>query len=398
MKKCLSVLDSIFYSLNCYDNSKTYTFTTLFPSRFFFFCRYSSPPAPRLLRSLSLFSICPYNPATMDSAEQEALKQAIAIQGAHLGHHDTALREVTTQLTQISAVLATLTDRLNAAPAPIVPLPVEQPPAAPPTPVNAPAGLEPHIPPPAKYSGDPNTCRQFITQCQLTFNAQPLRYASEAAKVAYLVNLLEGPPLSFYNALFEQNSPLAMSAEAFAGELKRVYDHPMRGQPAGLQLSRIRQGRLSVREFVSRFQSAAVESGWNEAALITAFLNGLNRDVGREMALQREHTNLDEAINSAIKVSDQLSLWHVEPAASSTFCSEQRTFHGPSRDVPSPREDHWEIPRSSEPEPMQIDGIHLSPEEKSRRIRAQSSLYCGQAGHFTATCPIRLAKGPARGN
>lgn len=330
----------------------------------------------------------------MDSAEQEALKRAVAKQGAHLGHLDSALREVTTQLTQVSAALAALTDRLN--PAPIVPLPGEQPPAAPPAPVNAPAGPEPHIPPPAKYSGDPNTCRQFLTQCRLAFNAQPLRFAGEAARIAYLVNLLEGPPLNFYNALFERDSPLAMSADAFAGELKRVYDHPMRGQQAGLQLSRIRQGRLPVREFVSRFQSAAVESGWNAAALITAFLNGLNHDVGREIALRREHTTLDEAIKAAIQVSDQLSLWHVEPAAPPTSRSKQRTFHGSGRDVPSLCEDHREMPRSPEAEPMQIDGIHLSPEERARRIRAQSCLYCGQAGHFIATCPIRPAKGPAR--
>lgn len=341
----------------------------------------------------------------MDSAEQEALRHAVAIQGAHLGQHDTALREVTGQLTQIAAALAALTDRLNAAPVPGAQPPAapqapptgqQAPAAAPPGPESVPVGPEPHIPPPAKYSGDPNTCRQFLTQCQLTFNAQPTRYASEAAKVAYLINLLEGPPLSFYNALFEQRSPLAMSADAFAQELKRVYDHPIRGQQAGLQLSRIRQGRLSVREFVSQFQSAAVESGWNEAALITAFQNGLNHDIGREIALREECSTLDKAIKTAIKVSDQLSMWRAESAVSSTFRSEQRTPHGPRRDVPSPREVHRGMPSNSEPEPMQIDGIHLSPEEKARRIRTQSCLYCGQAGHFIVNCPIRPAKGPAR--
>ena len=328
----------------------------------------------------------------MDSAEQEALRQAVAFQGMHLGRHDTALRDVADQLSQVTSALAALTDRLNAAP-----IPIAQPPAAQPAPPAAPPGLdnvttshEPHIPPPAKYSGDPNTCRQFLTQCQLTFNAQPNRYASEAAKVAYLVNLLEGPPLSFYNALYEQRSPLAMSAEAFALELKRVYDHPIRGQQAGLRLSRIRQGRLSVREFVSQFQSSAVEFGWNEAALITAFQNGLNRDIGREIALRGEFTTLYEIINLAIKVSDQLLLWRAESAASPTYRSEQQTFHSPRREVPSSSEVRRELPSS--PEPMQIDGIHLSPEEKARRIKSQSCLYCGQAGHFIASCPRPSSK------
>lgn len=69
------------------------------------------------------------------------------------------------------------------------------------------------------------------------------------------MNLLEVPSLSFYSGLFEQHSPLIVSTDAFATELKHVYDQPMRGQQASLWLSKIHQGRLSVREFVSQFQS-----------------------------------------------------------------------------------------------------------------------------------------------
>lgn len=338
----------------------------------------------------------------MDSAEQDSLKQAVSLQGVHLGHLDASLNEVRDQLRQVTAALAVVTDRLNTVAAFQPPVAQQAPPAVPPAPpeaqpglAGAHAGTDPHIPPPAKYSGDPNTCRQFLTQCQLTFNAQPNRYAGEAAKVAYLVNLLEGPPLSFYNALFEQRSPLVMSADALATELKRVYDHPIRGQQAGLQLSKIRQGRLPVREFVSQFQGFAVESGWNEAALIIAFQNGLNRDIGRELAVRGEFTTLDEAIRSAIKVSDQLSLWRSESTVSPTYRFEQRASLGPRREVASSSEVNREMPKSPEPEPMQVDNIRLSPEEKARRIKSQSCLYCGQAGHFIAKCPIRPAKGPA---
>ena len=86
--------------------------------------------------------------------------------------------------------------------------------------------------------------------------------------------------------LFEQHSPLAMSADVFATELKRMFDHPIQGQQAGQRLSKIRQGRLTVRDFVMQFQSLAVESGWNEAALIRAFQNGLNLDIGLKQSLK----------------------------------------------------------------------------------------------------------------
>lgn len=92
---------------------------------------------------------------------------------------------------------------------------------------------EPDLPPPSKYPDDPNTCRQFIIQCQFTSNAQLSQYATDAAKIAYLANLLEGPPLSFLNALLEWYSPLDQSYTAFSAELKCVYDHPIQGQNAG---------------------------------------------------------------------------------------------------------------------------------------------------------------------
>ncbi|CAB1438218.1 unnamed protein product [Pleuronectes platessa] len=60
------------------------------------------------------------------------------------------------------------------------------------------------------------------------------------------------------------HSPPAVSAEAFATELKGMFDHPVRGQQAGQRLLKIRQGRLTVQEFVIHFQSLAAESGWNE--------------------------------------------------------------------------------------------------------------------------------------
>lgn len=77
---------------------------------------------------------------------------------------------------------------------------------------------ESHIPPPAKYLGDLNSCRQVLNQCQLTFNAQPTRYHSEVAKITYIANLLEGPPFGLFNALYEQASLSVLSFTALAAE------------------------------------------------------------------------------------------------------------------------------------------------------------------------------------
>ena len=158
-----------------------------------------------------------------------------------------------------------------------------------------------------------------------------------------------------------------------------MFDYPIRGHQAGQQLMKIRQGRLTVREFVVNFRGLAVESGWNEAALITAFQNGLNRDIGREIALRGEFRTLDEAVQLAIKTGDQLLRWRADSAGNPDYGrSEQLTSLGSRR----------EMPYFPEPESMQIDGLHLSPGEK-RTADCRPSLVCtvAELAIFLLTVP-----------
>uniref|UniRef100_A0A673BQN7 DUF4939 domain-containing protein n=1 Tax=Sphaeramia orbicularis TaxID=375764 RepID=A0A673BQN7_9TELE len=80
---------------------------------------------------------------------------------------------------------------------------------------------EPNIPAPSKYSGNPDTCRDFFTQLQLIFDSQPVRFAKDSVKIAYVASLLEGPPLSYFNALFEQDSPAVQSFSALIMRLRQ---------------------------------------------------------------------------------------------------------------------------------------------------------------------------------
>lgn len=40
-------------------------------------------------------------------------------------------------------------------------------------------------------------------------------------------------------------------------------------------------------------------------------------------------------------------------------------------------------------EPMQLGRAHLTPAERLRRLKAGECIYCGNLGHFLATCPLR---------
>uniref|UniRef100_A0A672Z875 CCHC-type domain-containing protein n=1 Tax=Sphaeramia orbicularis TaxID=375764 RepID=A0A672Z875_9TELE len=314
---------------------------------------------------------------SMDPANLDQVREAIRLQGQRLGGHEKILHSMMDQMTKLALRVSELTcTRVFTSSQPVEPValvPSVQPPD------------EPDIPPPNKYAGDPETCRNFFTQLRLIFEAQPLRFSCDAARIAYVASLLEGPPLSYFNALFESDSPVTRSFDSLCSEFKRVYDHPVRGQQAGQQLMRLKQGSMSIRQYVCRFRSLAVEAGWNELSLISAFQSGLNRTIGREMALRQELRTLEEVIAAAIHTSDQMSVWQAEPA------DERPAASSPSPQLPLPVAEAGDSARG---EAMQLGRTRLSAEEHRRRLAAGLCLYCGQEGHRVNTCPNKKRSTP----
>lgn len=60
--------------------------------------------------------------------------------------------------------------------------------------------------------------------------------------------------------------------------------------------------------------------------------------------------------------------------------------------APEPSVSTLESPKG---EPMQLGWARLSPEEWQGRLREGLYIYCGQYGHFLATCPVRTPDSPA---
>ena len=134
------------------------------------------------------------NPETQDLlatvAQHEASVQrheaALAQQEILMAKHSQLLSDVMTYVPQIF-------DRLSAVQAAAaVPLPDPQ--------KSAPL-VEPRLPPPQRFSGDPSACGGFLIQCSLTFELQPSSFPSDRAKIAYIITLLSGKALSWATAV-----------------------------------------------------------------------------------------------------------------------------------------------------------------------------------------------------
>lgn len=317
-----------------------------------------------------------------------SLHQAISSQGALLGQHETLLRslvesnnallkqvsQLTGQVSQLSihavppASIASQAaiDNATASVSSSLPVPVR----------------EPNVPVPERYSGDIGTCQSFLTQVSLVFDLQPLSYSTERAKIAYLVSLLSGAAREWGTSVWERQEGVCQSYQAFVGEMKKVFDHPIQGKDAGYRLLSIRQGTRRVTEYAIEFRTLAASSGWNDESLQGAFYAGLQDNIKDELSAREETSSLDQTVALATRIDNRLR----ERRRERTRRSESpRGLVVRGTYTPHGR-------RSPEPEPMQIGRVQLSAEERQHRRDANACMYCGKPGHYLATCPQRREK------
>lgn len=104
------------------------------------------------------------------------------------------------------------------------------------------------------------------------------------------------------------------------------------------QLFSLHQGKLPVADYAVKFRTLAATGGWNEAALITAYRQGLNSTIRQQMAIY---------VTSLV--------WKALFNAQSTFrlyaCLLDQPAHSHSSASPPVA--------TPAPEPMQVDTVHL---------------------------------------
>ncbi len=329
----------------------------------------------------------------MDSADLEPVRHAVSSQGAILGQHSTALQEIMGKLQDLSLRMETLQDSL------------QDPPPAPGLVASAAANppREPWVSPPERYDGNLGQCKTFLMQCGLVFALQPLTYATERSKIAYLIGLLRGAALEWASVHWRRQDQVTTTYVAFTTEMTKVFDHPVQGNDASMRLFSLHQGLRSVAEYAIEFRTLAVESGWNDESLLAVFINGLSERLKDELVTHPEPVNLDNLIALTIRIDNR--------------CRERRRQkqHSPASEVIPRRRDYSPAPVRSRPlprpvllqepvrreefpegEPMQLGRNRLSTDEQERRRGNNACLYCGQPGHYIAHCPNRPLNRRAR--
>ncbi len=327
----------------------------------------------------------------MHSAEETELRRALSQQGILLGRQQEelaasrrAFAEVSLQLNQLGERL----DQLQASPS------VDRASTSVPGPEGAvPRHAEPRLNPPAPYSGEPNSCRSFLSQCSLVFALQPSCFPTELSRVAYVITLLVGQAREWGTAMWDGEQACCESFEAFSVELRKVFDRSARGIEAARALSVLQQGEQSVSAYSIEFRTLAVSCGWNEKALWDHFLHRLAENVKDEIYSLELPVGLDKLVDFAIRVDDRIAL---RSRHRKRGFPRERAMGAESVATSDTRFQRLVLP---EEEPMQIGGARLTAGERRRRLANQLCLYCGGAGHVAAACPVvgRSSRSPLKG-
>ncbi|KAK2880214.1 hypothetical protein Q8A73_022912 [Channa argus] len=301
----------------------------------------------------------------MDPADASHLQRAVSSQGAFLGQHDHQMRRIEEVLDRNTQQLSQVTDTLRVlcsmSASSAEPAPPPQPPTAPTVSVS-------YVPPPEPFSGDLDKCRGFLLQCRLVFAQQPQTYASDAAKVAYVVGLrlraLEWAEARLGNSFL-------IPFHTFVEELRKIFDHPARSKNAADRLLSHRQGVRSVADFSVEFRVLATEAQWDDAALRAVFRHGLSDPVKDELTHRDPLHSLDELIELAIRLDNRIRERRRQRGQKPASVP-QGLRTPPRKSLVSPVSS---ASASSEPpaEPMELARARLSPTERQRRLGALMS-------------------------
>jgi hypothetical protein len=154
----------------------------------------------------------------------------------------------------------------------------------PPAQPNHPRG--PKIAPPAEFDGSKHKVTTFIKDCQLYMMARPDMFTFEDAKIAFILSYCKGPKIDDWaNMVFDDIVKEKLSAPTTGNGLllriKTHYGDPHEAMTAQMKLGELRQTG-TVDDYIISFRTLAQKTGYDDIALINAFITNLHNETRRK--------------------------------------------------------------------------------------------------------------------
>lgn len=299
-----------------------------------------------------------------DPADFHRLSSEVSSQANVLAAHQQQLVKLTAlteELVRSVQALSSPSTAENQALSPAAPAPV--------TPAVSNNTNQPKLSLPEKFDGSPSACKGFLLQCSMYFNQQTQSYSTDESRVSFICSLLTGRALEWATALWYGGQLSFPSYDEFLTQFREVFEHSAGGKDPGELLLTLLQGNSTSAHYTLSFRTLAAQAGWEEEPLKLLYRKGLNSDLQGELACRDDGKSLNQIMELAIRLNNLIHSRRT-PLRSSFF------------ECASP---------SMESEPMQIGYTRFSTVEREWRRRNNLCIYCGEAGHLRATCPVNPA-------
>ena len=293
------------------------------------------------------------------------------------------------------------------------------------TPQSTPSRRVAKVNDPEHYKGEQDKYDIFETQLELKFNSDPAAFVTEASKVTYAASFLKGPAYLWYMAQRKNTTDFANNTtyNDFMASLKNAWADPDAVSTAERKLRVLKQGNNPISVYYSKFVEYMSVLQWDETAQISQFRQGLCEEV-KDLMVHREKPKtmagwyqttleLDNAWRSRLaekRASGQQQQQQHRPA----FQPRHQNFHNGNK--PQNHQSRFNQPRFSPqprpqftnptpprpapaPTPSTGSGTHpgpmdlsntrfkkLTPAQRAYRRANNLCSYCGDAGHYAATC------------
>jgi Retrotransposon gag protein len=328
----------------------------------------------------------------MDDQLHQAIIQAV----------QTAIAPLSDRIMSLEANYHGLVDQLNQT----LPTSAQSQPATEPVtsiPDHAVPSARPVVPLPTKFNGNHKALRAFKEQVANTFLLSPGAYPTDASKVAFVANLLEGPPADWHASL-DRHDPRRTNFAAYLESLTAMWDNPLLKQDAEHKLVRLEQGRRPAASYAAEFKLLAASLDWNEPALMSHFRRGLNPQV--RIWLQSVSNGVFKTFSDLAETAARFDHYVHAGEVEARRNDRARERHVRSvHPVPARPANAGSSSGMLRSDPMMVDSA-MSGSSSSNRLTADARaerrannlcLYCGAAGHYARNCPVRPGNSSRQG-
>lgn len=251
---------------------------------------------------------------------------------------------------------------------------------------------------PPTFDGNPGQIAAFIIHVNLCIFSDVARFPDDLSKICFLCSFLKGYAFTWAMPYLESLGTDDMDAcmfsfSAFTAEFRSSFGEVNEQLHTETKLLRLRQGRDSAAEYGAMFRRLSSSTGYNDAALMGMFREGLSEDLKDEIATRELPEDLPSYMTKVIELDNRIRDRQNRRRYPDTRSSH---FFRPRYTLPLNQK------RESDVQPMDLDSARvtrfapLTAEEKDRRRRLGLCLYCGGEGHTAYYC-VKKGKGPTQG-